>query len=277
MDDLDGAVESHYTRGNLKTLVLDAIASAGKDPHALTIEDLAPLDEFHANGRAATADLARLARLSPGQTVLDVGAGLGGPSRHLAHDYGCHVTGLDLTREYCEVARMLADLTGLADRVAYRCGNALAMPFGDETFDVVWTQHATMNIADKAKLYDEMRRVLKVGGRLAFYDFVAGPGGEPYFPVPWSRSARTNHLVPPDTLRGLLEERAFRVVEWRDVSAAALTRYRRTAGREPAETRPPIGLHLLLGPDQPAMVRNLVRNLAEHRISLLLAVLSRTA
>lgn len=277
MEETDGDVEFHYTRGNLKALVLDALAAAGKDSRALTIEDLAPLDEFHVNGRAATADLARRAGLSPGLRVLDVGSGLGGPSRHLARDYGCHVTGLDLTREYCEVAGMLADMTGLSDRVAYRRGNALDMPFGDQSFDVVWTQHASMNIADKATLYDEIRRVLKVGGTLAFYDFAAGPGGDLHFPVPWSRTPRTNHLVAADALRGLLEERAFRVVEWRDVSAAAMDHYQRAAvASKPAGTRPPIGLHLLFGRDRSAMIKNQVRNLTERRVTLLQAVLVRT-
>lgn len=162
-------VEDHYTRSNLRDIILLELQKAGRDINALTPEDLSPVDEFHIRGREATKELANLADLKRDSHVLDVGSGIGGPSRYLASEFGCYVTGIDLTEEYCQVAKMLAQRTGLKDRVNYEYGDALQMPFDDGIFDVVWMQHTTMNIEAKLKLYSEIYRVLKLGGRLALY------------------------------------------------------------------------------------------------------------
>jgi MPBQ/MSBQ methyltransferase len=97
-------VETHYTRWELGETIFAALAKAGKDIDRLTIEDLAPVDEFHSRRRAATAELASLLAPTARDRILDVGSGIGGPSRYLAATYGCHVTGLDLTAEFCRVA-----------------------------------------------------------------------------------------------------------------------------------------------------------------------------
>jgi ubiquinone/menaquinone biosynthesis C-methylase UbiE len=141
--------------------ILGALAASGKDLERLTIEDLAPIDEFHVRGREATAELAAGLMLAPGMAVLDVGCGIGGASRYLAAAHGCRVTGVDLTAAYCRAAAVLTERVGLGDRVEFRQGDALAMPFADAAFDAASTQHAAMNIEDKAGLYREVRRVLK--------------------------------------------------------------------------------------------------------------------
>src|SRR5712691_7757937 len=150
------AVAEHYGRADLGAVILAALRAAGKDIDRLTPDDLAPVDEFHTRGRAATSDLARLLALTGDERVLDVGSGIGGPSRYLAKTFGCRVTGLDLTPEFCRVAGMLAERTGLAGKVDYRQGDALAMPFADRSFDVAWSQNAVMNIADRDRLYGEI-------------------------------------------------------------------------------------------------------------------------
>jgi len=147
-------VERHYTQSNLERAIFEALEAAGKDPNQLTLPDLAPIDEFHIRGREATEELASEIWLDSEKHVLDVGCGLGGPSRRLASQFGCRVTGLDLTEEYCRVAEVLSKRLGLDQLVSYIQGNALEMPFDDATFDVVWTQHASMNIPDKVGLYD---------------------------------------------------------------------------------------------------------------------------
>lgn len=182
-----GRVAAHYGHPDLETAILETLIAAGKDIDRLRPEDLAPIDEFHIRGRKATQELARELRLEESMQVLDVGSGLGGASRYLALEFGCRVTGLDLTEEYCRVATMLARRLGLDSRVCYRHGNALAMPFEDASFDALWTQHAAMNIPDKTQLYREVWRVLKPGGALAIYDILAGAGGPLHFPVPWAR------------------------------------------------------------------------------------------
>jgi ubiquinone/menaquinone biosynthesis C-methylase UbiE len=170
----DDPVETHYTRQDLGGLILAALKQAGKDIEHLTPDDLAPVDEFHGGQRQATIRLADLLGFRGGERVLDIGSGIGGPSRFLASRYGCQVTGIDLTAEFCRVAEMLTRLTGLTDKADYRQGNALDLPFEDMSFDVVWSQNASMNIADRDRLYSEMHRVLKPGGRLALQEVVAG-------------------------------------------------------------------------------------------------------
>jgi ubiquinone/menaquinone biosynthesis C-methylase UbiE len=124
---------------------------------------------------------------------------------------------------------MLADRIGLGQLITYRQGNALDMSFEDATFDVVWTQHAAMNIADKARLYAEIWRVLEPGGLLAIFDVVAGPGGTLIFPVPWAREPSISFLATPDELRTLLEQTGFQVISWRDTSEEGRIWFREVA------------------------------------------------
>jgi SAM-dependent methyltransferase len=156
----DNPVQTHYTARDLGQTILAALKAAGKDIEHLTPDDLAPVDEFHAGQRPATVRLAEMVDFTGTERVLDVGSGLGGPSRFLAWRYGVHVNGVDLTAEFVRVAEMLTGLCRLVGKVDYRQGDALALPFGDMSFDVVWSQNAAMNIADRNRLYGEMRRVL---------------------------------------------------------------------------------------------------------------------
>jgi SAM-dependent methyltransferase len=270
-------VQSHYTRSELGETILAALAKAGKDIDRLTPDDLAPVDEFHSRRRAATAELARLLAPTALDHVLDAGSGIGGPSRFLAATYGCHVTGLDLTAEFCRVAAMLARRTGLDRLVDYRHGDATAMPFADGAFDLAWSQNAAMNIADRALLYREIRRVLKPAGRFALQDVAAGPGGEPHYPVPWAREKSISFLVSPETTRATLEQSGFRVLAWEDKTEVALAESRAERAKAAAQPAPPpvLGIHLILGADFGAMMRNSVRNLEERRVGLINAVLER--
>jgi ubiquinone/menaquinone biosynthesis C-methylase UbiE len=261
-------VESHYAPHSLVDVVIAALDAAGLPPR-LTAADLAPLDQFHARGLEATKELAALAGIDATSRVLDVGSGIGGPARHLAETLGCTVVGIDLTAEYCRVAEALTARTGLADKVSFRTANALALPFGEAEFDVVWTQHVAMNIADRARLYSEMARVLKPGGKLALYDAVAMPGAEPLFPVPWARDPSTSFLLDAGATRAVLEKSGFTVRVWRDVTAEASQWF--AALRPPAQP-PKLGLHLLMGPDFRIMSGNFGRNVIEGRVGLLMAV-----
>lgn len=272
-----GSVPAHYGRQDLETAILQALLAAGKDLDRLRPEDLAPMDEFHIRGRQATQELARQIRIDETMQVLDVGSGLGGASRYLALEFGCRVTGLDLTEEYCRVATMLARRLGLDTLVSYRHGNALSMPFEDASFDVLWTQHAAMNIPDKAGLYREMWRVLKPGGVLALYDILAGAGGAVHFPVPWAREPSISFLIPPRQLRDTLEGIGFEVLSWRDTTEEGRSWFRQTVGKMRREAPPPVGLHVLLGEDFRLMAQNQVRNLEEDQIALIAAVVRRPA
>lgn len=268
LNQINEAIQTHYGRLDVGSVILAALEKAGKDLDHLTPEDLAPVDEFHIRGRTATLELARAAGLDANKHVLDVGSGVGGTSRCLAREFGCRVTGIDLTDEYCLAAAMLSTKVGLADLVDYRQGDATNLPFDDGIFDVVWTEHVAMNIPDKTKLYEELHRVLKLGGTLAIYDVLAGPSGTVLFPVPWARTPDTSFLVQPHELRALLESVGFTISEWSDTTAVACEWFVSLAEKIRKEGFPPLGFHLLLGSDFQAMAQNQGRNLQEGRIVL---------
>jgi MPBQ/MSBQ methyltransferase len=274
MPNLRSPVEDHYSSDDLGQTILEALRRIGKDLDRLTPDDLAPVDEFHGGQRPATIRLAELVGFGGSERVLDVGSGLGGPSRYLAWRYGLRVSGVDLTAEFVRVAEMLTRRTGLAEKVDYRQGNALDLPFAARTFDVVWSQNAAMNIADRDRLYAEMRRVLKPGGRLALQEVAAGSGGPPHFPVQWARRPEISFLLPQAEIRGKLQAAGLRVAVWQDTTAEAWQAASRRA-RHAEGDPPPLGTHLILGADWRAMFHNSARNLEERRTELFNAVLER--
>ena len=212
------ATNAYWGRAGLDRAIVDALTAAGKDISALTIDDLAPADQFHGGGKPATQRLARLAGLRPGLRVLDVGGGLGGPARTLAVEFGCTVTIVDLTESYVNAGRALTGLLDLEDQVTHRIGNALALPADGAPYDVVWTQNSGMNIADKERLYASFARMLAPGGLLVFQEPMAGPGGPTIYPVMWARSDEQSFLRSPDEMRSLIEAAGFRCRAWEDAT-----------------------------------------------------------
>jgi SAM-dependent methyltransferase len=266
-----GRVNAHYTPENLTDAFIRILAAWGKETGTLTPADLAPIDQFHIGGQTATRSLAALARIGPTMRVLDVGGGFGGPARTLAATYGCSVVVLDLTEAYCQVGEMLTARCDLSDQVTFRHGDALAIPYPDGAFDLVWTQHSSMNIADKRSLYTEIFRVLCPGGQLALYEIMAGTNEPLHYPVGWARDASISFLSTPEEVHALLEAIGYRTVHWEDLTDTTVA----AARSRPAPAAPPPGLQLVLGEDFPERSRNMVRNFAEHRATLIRAVLER--
>lgn len=269
----------HYAAGDLFTRLKAALAAAGLDHPGISPSAIALLDQFHSRGRAATLELAELAGMRGDLRVLDLGCGIGGPARTLAGEFGCRVIGLDLMADYCRSAAYLSRLTGLEPRTQFVCASALAAPFADASFDLLWTQHAQMNIADKAALYRECARLLAPFGRLALYDVLAGKGGPPIFPVPWASDPGSSFLVSPSELEAEMTRAGFRILAWEDrtavVAAWARESMEKRKARAPTADRLAIGLHLLLGPDFPAMADNYALNLAEGRVEVVAVVAER--
>lgn len=266
------SVERHYGRGGILDSILSALRALGKDPARLEPVDLAPVDEFHIRGREATVELADRAAVRPGLRVLDVGSGLGGSLRYLAAERGCKATGIDLTQEYVEAARALARLVGLGDAVDVRQGSALELPFADGGFDLVWTEHAQMNIADKQAFYGEIARVLLPRGRLAFHDIFQGDGGPVHVPVPWADERSISFLAKPAAVREILEQVPFRILDWEDKSRQSLEWFVATVDRLKQSGPPPLGIHLLMGSTARVKLENVIRNLQEQRIVVIQAV-----
>ena len=219
MSDLE--ISSHYSRGDLVERLNAALAADGVDPARPTIDALAPYDQFHGRGMEATIELADRMPIRGGDAILDVGSGIGGPARYIATRFGCQVTGVDLTPEFCAVARHLTRLLGLDDRVRFEVANALAMPFADASFDGAYSMNVSMNIADKAAFHREIARVLKPGGWVVLAEIARGQG-DIEFPTPWARSAETSFLATPDETRTSLERAGFTILEQRDTREQAI-------------------------------------------------------
>ena len=262
------AANEYWGREGLERAILEALAVAGKDLDALTVDVLAPADQFHGGGKPATVRLARLAGLRPGTRVLDVGGGLGGPARTLAAEFGCHVTVVDPTESYVRAGEALTARLGLADKVRHRVGDALAPPVGAATFDVLWTQNSGMNIADKEGLYRGFARVLPPGARLAIQEPMAGPVQPPIFPLMWARDASASFLRPPDEMRALIESAGFRALAWQDVTAEL-------AGPGGADVPAHSIQRIVMGDALEAITRAGQRNREERRIVSIQAVLER--
>jgi ubiquinone/menaquinone biosynthesis C-methylase UbiE len=262
----DAHAANAYWGGNeLERKILDALAAAGKNIEALTVDDLAPADQFHSGGKGATERLARLAQLQPGMRVLDVGGGLGGPARTLAAQFGCHVTLIDLTDSYVKTGAALTARLGLSDRVSHRVGDALALDVPAGVFDVVWTQNSGMNIANKERLYRGFWRAVRPDGVLAMQEPMAGPVQPPIFPLMWAADPSASFLRTPGDMRAAIEKAGFHVRVWDDITEEI-------ASVVPAPAHS--AQRIVMGAALDAIVAAGQRNRAERRIVMLQAVMA---
>ncbi len=271
-------VAQHYGKGGLLDRILAALTQAGKDIDHLTIDDLAPVDEFHSRRRLATEELAAMLAPSPTDHVIDIGSGLGGPSRYLARTTGCRVSGVDLTPEFVATATALTQRVGLSDRVDFRVGSALDLPFPDASFDAAWSQNVAMNIADRPRWYQEVRRVLRPGSRFAIQDVAVGNGEPLYFPVMWADRPEISFLRTPEDTRAMLEAAGFKVLQWIDnteTSLAETAAERERMATSGASAPPILGIHVVVGPSFREKMRNAQRAMTEGRTRLINAVLLR--
>ncbi|MEZ5294056.1 MAG: methyltransferase domain-containing protein [Vicinamibacterales bacterium] len=261
-------VARQYETGGLLGSLRAALTAQGLAPDTISVDDLAPADEFHMGGRQATKEFHAQLGWQSGQRLLDVGCGIGGAARYVASRYGVDVTGLDLTAEFVETGNEVSRWVGLSDRVALRQGSALAPPFGDQAFDGAYMMHVGMNIADKPALFAGLARVLRPGGTFGVYDVMrAGDGAVPY-PVPWAESGATCALASPADYEDALAAAGFEIAARRDRREFALEFFHRMrAAMAGADGPPPIGLHLILGANAALKVRHMIEALTEGVIA----------
>lgn len=266
-------VADHYSRENPAERVYGGLREAGIDIDALEVDNLAPVDEFHIRGREATIEIAGLVELGPEHHVLDVGCGIGGSARFLAGTYGCRVTGIDLTAEYCELGNTLSERVGLSSLTQFQQASALDLPFADNSFDIVWTEHAQMNIADKRRFYAEMVRVLRPGGAIVFHDIFAGPTPGLTYPTPWATEAESSFLLPVPELETVLGELGLSFQVWRDCTELSTTWFCAVRDRIAANGPPPVGVHLLMGDRAFEKIANTAAGLEAGALATIQAVL----
>lgn len=268
----------HYEPSHLADRVTGALQQRGLESGVVRWSDTAPFDQFHVRGMVATEELAAALDPSPGSTVLDVGCGLGGPARYLAAEYGCRVTGVDLSRAFVDVARMLTDRAGLSASVMCEQGDALDLRFGDSAFDHAWTQHVAMNIADRDRLYGGIHRVLRPGGRFAIYDIVEGNGRPLAFPVPWARDAADSFLLSGDAMRESLVRAGFTEISWTDTTDAGIAWFaEQQAAQAAGQPGQLLGLQMVMGDGFQQMAANLAANLGSGRVRVVRTIVRRVS
>ena len=259
-------IADHYTSGDLLARLEAKLRADGIDPALPTQEALAPYDHFHGRGIEATKELTTDLQVAPADHVLDVGSGIGGPARYFAARYRCRLSGLDLTAEFCDVARDLTARLGLSDQVSFDQGDALAMPFGDAVFDGAYTMNVSMNVADKRAFFGEICRVLKPGAWFRLSEIAQGPNGEPDYPTPWARTAASSFLVTPADTYASLEASGFTIERRRDTTEAALAYAARSRAVVDAGGQPPHrAVSLVHGELADEAMANAGRALKEHR------------
>jgi sarcosine/dimethylglycine N-methyltransferase len=263
----DNKIHTQYSTGLSRRDIEQSLVAAGKDLDDLAPADLGLLEDFHTLGRIATSQLVDLVDITKEDDVLDAGSGIGGTARFVAERCRCHVSAIDLTEEYCETARWLNRLVGLDDQISVRQADVTQLPFADATFQVVFSQHVQMNVADKSRLYEEARRVLVDGGRLAMWDITSGGRDDPDYPLPWADQPELTHLATPDQLCAVVESAGFVIEHWNDLTEQAAS----TMQTFLALPRDPLGLHAFV-PNFAEKARNLTRALADGRLRAIQAV-----
>lgn len=271
MSELEAQVAAHYRVDQLLARIDAGLREMGVTPDEASVVTLAPVDEFHTAGRLTTLQAIEMSGIAPGMRVLDAGSGIGGTARTLAVECAVEVDGLDLTPGFVEVARVLTERMGLADRARFQVGSVTAMPYDEEAFDAAFSFHVAMNIEDRAAFYDEVARVLKPGARFTMFDVMKGPGDGMRYPAPWAETGATSFLKTPDEMRELLGEAGLAVVAERSLKSFAADFFRKAfanAGDKP----PPLGLHLLTGANAGEKFENYAQALGDDQIDPVIMV-----
>jgi ubiquinone/menaquinone biosynthesis C-methylase UbiE len=265
---VESSVAQHYARSDLERAILEGLTASGKDIERLTASDLSLADEFHTGGRQATADLAAEAGFQPGMHILDIGCGIGGPSRYFAEVHGCRVTGIDLTADYVHTAEALTNRVGLADRITYRQASAMALPFEPATFDGAYMIHVGMNIEDKPALFAGVRRVLKTGAIFAIFDVMRTGEGALSFPVHWAATPEMSFVGSPETYRRALDSAGFELRKERNRLEFAREAFRQAQARAAASGGPPpLGTHILMKTDLSQKLANVIDGIEKGLIA----------
>jgi ubiquinone/menaquinone biosynthesis C-methylase UbiE len=263
--DYEEAINVQYGQKNLVEKILATLQNEGIDTAELVKDAFAPIEELHLLGSVATLELAQKAGLNERMKVLDVGCGIGGPARNLASKFRCHVTGLDLSKEYCRAAEVINEYVGLSDKIEIQQGNALDMPFNDEIFDVVFMQHVLMNIDNKERLLYQIKRVLRPKGRLALFSVCAGLTTPIYYPVIWANNPDINFLLAADKLREIICNTGFKELIWTDETRKIIEGIEREREKPRSKKPRPISLGFIVT-ESSLKWKNIVLNLKEGRI-----------
>ena len=258
-------IKKFWTRGDIFSRVHQAMLDAGLNDKKLEIEDLFPIDQYHARGIAATVDLGKRMPISQNQKLIDIGCGLGGPARYFAKQFKCFITGIDITPSFVQIGNEFNKLTSMTDKVELLVGNGEVLDFDNETFDGGYSQHVTMNISDRIKFFSEAFRVLKSGAFFAFTEHGLGPKGNPIFPLPWADNEDMSFLLPPETTLSMLKQTGFSDIEIVETADKYISGYEKLIKPKPKNKNRLLGIHVIGGDSMNERSKNSMQSIKENR------------
>jgi len=258
------AINAQYGQSDLGNKLLSALQEEGFDSAEGIKKALARIEELHLGGSVATLELAQKVSINENSRVLDIGCGIGGPARNLASTFGCHVTGIDLSKDYCQAAEIINHYLGLSDFIKIIQGNALNMHFNMGEFDVIFIQHVLMNIENKSQLLSQIYKILSPKGRLALNTICTGSIRPILFPVIFASDPSISFLIPENELHQLIINSGFEELSWDNVTNDILEGIQRARSR-PRTNQPRSSIADLIFSNVSEKWRNGVRNLKEDR------------
>ncbi len=271
------AVSKTYLHGSLLSAIQSALGKMGKSVAGVTIADLAPVDEFHIGGRAATESFMAQLELSGNVQVLDVGCGLGGSARFAVDTYQCRVSGIDLSQEYVDTGNVLCEWVQMQQQINLKQGSALDMPFDDNHFDRAYMMHVGMNIEDKPRLFRELYRVLKPGAILGVYDVMQQQQGNLAFPVPWAANSATSYLSTPNDYIKAMTAAGFNLMKQSNRREFAIEFFDKLhTTLQAAGGPPPLGLHTLMQESTKSKINNMITNITANYIAPVELIVKKT-
>jgi ubiquinone/menaquinone biosynthesis C-methylase UbiE len=263
-------IQLNPNRHPITALLANIIEKAGAKQWQAS--DFAGIDQLHLGARDATQALASWLPCSA-KHGLDIGCGVGGTSRYLALNHGCSMVGLDLNGDYIQAAQLINGALSPPPDCDFVMGNSLDLPFAGATFDFVVSQHASMNIAQKAALLAVVHRVIKPGGCLLLHEVMLAQGcaeTSVNYPTPWADTLDHSHLSHWQNFAKLAHIAGFTLTEFADNTRDALAWMQETRKQRP---KLPFTPQLALGATAGNMSANMHDNLQQGRLQIVSALL----